>query len=75
MLRSKKTSTASFATLNRINWLHLRERCCKIAQSTQSTQSGRDSLFDGSKPKKLSCNHIFHIASFPDFPTLTFPAL
>ncbi|CAJ1441293.1 unnamed protein product, partial [Effrenium voratum] len=21
----------------------------------------RDSLFDGSKPKKLSCNHIFHI--------------
>eukprot|EP00913_Durusdinium_trenchii_P033841 g31679.t1 len=35
----------------------------------------RDSLFDGSKPKKLSCNHIFHIASFPDFPTLTFPAL
>ena len=23
---------------------------------------GRDSLFEGSKPKKLSCGHIFHIA-------------
>ena len=36
-------------------------------KSSQIVVAGRDSLFDGSKPKKLSCGHIFHIVSFLSF--------
>lgn len=37
---------------------------CTLAEVSHA--AGRDSLFDGSKPKKLPCGHIFHIARFQD---------
>ncbi len=65
MLKSRKMSIVSFVR----DWVReFRNRVHRFffGDTVQLVKpSGRDSLFDGSKPKKLSCGHIFHIAWVP----------